>query len=203
MFKHRHELHVTASDGLEELIHQGPFPFGGLVYGGHGVEFCSGLLQDGYSAKNLIQCGASASVPSESVMDFCRAVDRYAGQEISSPQDGRPLTVQKDSVGLHGVVDDLAVSISAFEFQHLPEEVLAEHKRFPTVPVEGDFGSLAGLNIFPDDRLKHIDAHDRLPAGIYFSLVEIVAVAAAEIAQRTGRLYHQIEGQGPCQPFGV
>ena len=51
------------------------------------------------------------------------------------------------------------------------------------MPVECHFRHIVGFDILPNDGFKHLRAHLGFLAAIYFSLVEVVAVVAVEIAQ--------------------
>jgi hypothetical protein len=61
------------------------------------------------------------------------------------------------------------------------------------MPVECHIIDLVGSDIFLHEMLEHFICHPGLSSAIYFALVKIVAIAAAEVAEGAGRLEHDVE----------
>ena len=99
--------------------------------------------------------------------------------------------------------DGLPAGIFLFQVDGPPVEGEAHQERFAPVPVEGDLRNVVRGDVFPDDRLQHPFAHPGLPPAVDLRLVQIVAVGAAEVAQRPGAFEHDVESCRTCDPDGV
>lgn len=128
-------------------------------------------------------------------MYFLRPVYGDADKETAFPEEIRPLPIEQDTVGLDSVVHRFACSIFLLEFNSFPIEIDSHYKRFAAVPIEHDLIIFVGLDIGLDGLLEHFQTHAGFSPSIDLRLVEIIAVSAVEVAQRTGRLEHHVERQ--------
>ena len=128
-------------------------------------------------------------------MNVLRAVDGNADEKIVLGEEIRPLRCQERSIGLECVVDYLVLRIFLLELDGLPVEVETHDERLASVPVECDFGNVAGTEIVLDEFFKHILRHTGLPAAVQAGFVQVVTIPAVQIAERTAGLYHKIERQ--------
>ena len=203
MLDDRHELHVTAPQAFQELVNLQSAALAVLVDRGHRVERDPALLQPPQARHHAVEGGSPGLVLPVPVVDVLRSVDRDADQKIIPAEKLGPFRRNERPVRLEGVMDDLSVGILLFELQGLPVEIQAEHQRLAAVPVEGHLGHVVGPDVFPDDRFQHLQAHPRLASAVDFRLVQVVAVLAVQVAQRTARLQHDVEGHRPVDAQGV
>src|ERR1700712_4055229 len=87
------------------------------------------------SLHHAIEGTLSAAVDPVGVVDFARTIDAKANQEIVLLEKGAPVIVEKDAVGLEGVLDSLLWPAVLFDdFDGAPEEVELHQRRFAALP---------------------------------------------------------------------
>ena len=193
MLHHGHELHVAASYGLQEAVDVESASLARLADGAHGIILHAVAVQKLDSAYNLREGRGPATVTAVTVMYILRAVYRYADEKIVIPQEMAPVGGKQNAVGLYGIVHSLAARVFSLVFERLAVEVQAHEQRFSAMPVECHFIDLVCVDIFLHEMLEHFICHPGLSSAIYFALVKIVAIAAAEVAEGAGRLEHDVE----------
>ena len=139
----------------------------------------------------------------EGVVNILRTVERDAHQKVVRGEKVAPRLVDQRAVGLERILDALAVGIAPLELQGAAVEVNAEQQRLAPVPAELHDGDIVGLDVLADVAFEQLVAHHRLTAAVLRRLVQIVAVAAVEVAARAGGLEHRHEGDGGGLPAGV
>lgn len=136
-------------------------------------------------------------------MDILRSVNGDADEEAVGGEEVRPFRSHEGTVGLKRVMDDLAIGIFTLQRNGFPIEVNACQQWLSAVPVERDLGHIARADVVADDFFEELFRHYRLSAAVKRCLVQIVAVAAIQIAQGTGGLEHYVEGCGSCHLDGI
>jgi hypothetical protein len=71
------------------------------------------------------------------------------------------------------------------------------------VPIELNLRDIICLNVFTDNRLKHLFSHPRLEPSINLGFVQIIAIMAIQITERAGRLEHNVECHRATKPDGI
>src|SRR5258708_11174902 len=96
----------------------------GGVDGAQYVEIDSEQVQVPPAAHHLIESALLAAVDPVGVVELARAVDAQADEEIVFLEEGAPFIIEKNAVGLEGVLHGLAGATVLFdELNGSPEEV--------------------------------------------------------------------------------
>ena len=132
-------------------------------------------------------------------MQFTRAVDAQADQEIVGLEKGGPLLVQERAVGLQGVADDAPGGRVFFLQRHrAAEEIEPYQGGLATLPAEPDLRRARRdlrRDIVAHIGLKDVVRHPELLfVRIETFLLQIVAVGTVQIAARPVGLAHHLEG---------
>ena len=106
-----------------------------------------------------------------------------------------PLAGYQGSVSLKRVVDNLSGGIFLLKFHRFSIEVNTHDQRLASMPVECDFRDIISLDILFCEQFESILGHLRLKSIVDIRFIKIIAVLTVQIAQRSCRLYHQIESQ--------
>ena len=191
------KLHVAASDRIaEEAVDLRAAPLAGPVHDAQRIVLHARPPEHPDRPHHAREGGAPALRPAERVVNVLRPVERQPHQEAVFGEKLAPRLVHQRPVGLQRVLDPLARGVFPLERHGPAVEVPAEQQRLAAVPTEGHHGNLVGLDVLPDVELQQVVRHHRLPAAILCGLVEVVAIAAIEVAGRTGRLEHRRERYG-------
>ena len=95
---------------------------------------------------HLVEGALLAAVDPVSVMELPRAVDAETNQEIVLLEEGAPLIIQKDAVGLKSVLHNLAgLTVLFDEFDGAPEKVDLHQRRLAALPRHRYRGRAVGL----------------------------------------------------------
>jgi hypothetical protein len=153
-------------------------------------------LQRVQTGNHPIEGRLSALVDAVPVVQLARAIDRDADEEVALCQEGGPLVVDQRGIRLQRVEDPLPRRrVPRLEFEGAPEEVDAHQRRLATL--EGDHhlvGTPLRREQLADVRLVHVRRHAEPAAGIELLLRQEEAVLAIQVADRSGRLRHHVEG---------
>ena len=71
------------------------------------------------------------------------------------------------------------------------------------MPVESHLRNVVRFDIFTNYDFQHLVAHYWLSATVYLGFVQVVAIAAIQVAERPGRLEHYVECHRACEPDGI
>jgi hypothetical protein len=198
------ELHVAAPDLVaEEAVDFSAAPLRAAVHDAQRVELDPRAAEELDALLHAVEGGLAPLRAAEGVVDVARPVERESHQEAVLGKEGAPPLVDQRAVGLERILDALAVGIAPLELQGAAVEVNAEQQRLAPVPAELHDGDIVGLDVLADVAFEQLVAHHRLTAAVLRRLVQIVAVAAVEVAARAGGLEHRHEGDGGGLPAGV
>src|SRR5271163_2740328 len=102
----RYELHPLRAQLIaEEAVDSAPMLLVGGIHRTQDVEFHSMPAQLPPARHDAIEGAAFAPVDPVGVVDLPRPVDAQSHEEIVLLEEGAPVIVQKDAVGLEGVLD--------------------------------------------------------------------------------------------------
>ena len=141
---------------------------------------------------------APRPVAAVGVMQIRRAVNADPDGEVVLGKKAAPPLVKQRAVRLQ-VVDAAPAfgQVAVLESHHLPEELDTGERRLPAVPAEVHHRTRAGRDERGDVCLEHLASHpERLPGREECRLLEVVAVAAFEVADRSHWLGHDHERAG-------
>ena len=120
----------------------------------------------------------------------------YKGQVLNQIASGF-LDLTEDIVPNWKIASPDPMVTVGYKCEGLPVEILPHHQRFPAVPVEGHLRHFHRFQIRADHGTEHLLRHPGLPAAVEFRLVQVIAIITAQIAERPGRLDHQVKRQRP------
>ena len=127
------------------------------------------------------------------------AVDAQPNQKIVFLEEGAPLIIQQDAVGLKGVFHGLTGPAVLFdELDRAPEELELHQRRFASLPRHGDRGRAVRLQQLADVGLQRGLRHPVLFVRIQRFLRQKEAISAIDVAGGPARLRQQVEARwGP------
>ena len=82
-------------------------------------------------------------------MQFPRAVDRKANQELALREKLAPFVIQQDAIGLQGIRDLFSVGVSLLQLDDLAEELDAQQRWLATLPGEIDLRARLAPDVLP------------------------------------------------------
>src|SRR5262249_55654208 len=105
--------------------------------------------------------------------------------------------IECHAVRLERILDPFTVGILPLQAQHVLEPWNAEQCRLASLPRKADGLMRLRFYILANVSFEHVPAHRPvLRAGIELFLLEIKAIRAVEITQRTGRFRHYLKRAG-------
>ena len=129
------------------------------------------------------------------IVQFGWAVDRKTDQELVLRQEGTPLIIKQDAVGLQVVFNALTgFLVTLLQFDHALEKLDSQQGRLAALPGKYDRVARLRLDVLPDVQFQQGIAHARrlrLVQKILF--VQVEAVGAIQIALGTARLDHRMK----------
>ncbi len=171
----------------------GVFRIDGAQY----VELHPVALQQAAGLHDLTESPAAALVLPVEVMKFLGTIDAQADQKTVLVEKPAPFVVKQDAVGLEGVLDPGAgPGVLSLEFNGVPKEIETHEGRFAPLPCDGDLRNLVDLEKLPDISLVDFLGHPEIAARVKIFFLEEEAVITAQIADRSGRLGHDVESPG-------
>ena len=127
-------------------------------------------------------------------MQFAGAVDAQADQKIVFLEEGAPVIVEQDAVGLKGVLHDLpGPAVLLDEFDGAPEEFELHQRRLAALPRHGHLGRAVRLQQLADIGLERGIGHPVLVVRIQRFLGQEEAIRAVDIAGGAARLRQQVK----------
>jgi hypothetical protein len=143
---------------------------------------------------NPVESSSSASVHTVGVMDFTRAVDAQTDEKIVFLEKGTPVVIEKDTVGLKGVLDHLArPPILLNDLERTPEEIELHQSWFATLPSHCNLGSAVRLQQLLDVGLECMLGHALLIVRIQRFLGQKKTIFAVNIAGCAAWFRQQVE----------
>ena len=168
-----------------------------VVHGGQHVPAHPVRLEPVQPGDDAVERRLAALVDAVGVVEFARAVDRDADQEVLCGEELRPLVVDEGAVGLDRVLDDLVgPAVALDEVDHSAEELDTHERRLAALPGDRDLGVAVRLEQLPDVRLQQPVVHPERAAGVELLLGQEEAVRAVEVADRAGGLPEHVERRG-------
>ena len=133
-------------------------------------------------------------------MDFARAVDAQPNQKIVFLEERAPVVIEKDAVGLEGVLHHLAGPAVLFnQFDGAPEEIELHQRRLAALPRHRHLGRAVRLQQLPDVGLERGLGHPLLVVRVQRFLGQEEAILAVNIAGGPARLRQQVEARRRIQ----
>ena len=126
------------------------------------------------------------------VVQVLRAIDGDAYEEMVGFEKLTPLIGEQRSVGLQTVVDMVPPRITPLKRQCLLVEGDGAQQRFAAMPREEHLMLRLCLDILACEQLQQVVAHH----GIMGTGLQIIAVAASQVALAAGWLQHDVERLG-------
>ena len=193
----RDELHpLRAQLVAEEAIDRAPVVLVGGVDRAEDVEFDPVAAESPPAAHHQVKGALAAAIDPIGVVEFARTVDAQADQEVVLLEEGAPLIVEQDAVGLEGVLHALArPAILLDEFDRAPEELELHQRRLATLPCHGHLRRTMRLQQLADVGFERGLRHPVLLVRIERFLGEEEAVGAIDVAGRPARLRQQVEAR--------
>ena len=141
-----------------------------------------------------VEGGPAMLVDAEFVVEFAWSVDTDPNEEALRRKELRPSLVEQRPVCLHRVQEALVRAAARLgERDEATEEGESHQRRLAALPGDRDLGRVVGLDDLADIGLGNLVTHAETGAGIERFLVEVEAVGAIEVADRSGRLRHHVE----------
>ena len=169
----------------------------GGVDGAEHVELDAVLLEKAGSSLDLVEHGSSGAVVAVRVVQLAGAVDAQADEHIVFRQEGRPLIVEKRTVGLDGALDLPALGQGvAFDVERASEEVQPHERGLATLPRQGHERHALRVDGLANERLGDLIGHALVAARVERRLLEKEAVVAAQVTARPGGFGHDVESVG-------
>lgn len=175
-----HHQGMVGVDGVDRAQHVGVDPV---------------LLQHPQAAHDLVVGAAAGLVHPVVVVEFARAVDADADQELLPGQERTPRVVQQGAVGLDRVLHLLSRPLEPLGQGHgVLEERQATQGGFTALPADRHRAVGLGVQEVGQPRAQRVVGHG-LRLGLPQHLLgQEEAVGAVEVARRPGRLGDQREG---------
>ena len=178
----------------EELVDAAPMMLVGGVDGAEDVEVHAVLPQLLPALHDEVEGALATAGDAVRIVDVARTIHAQSDKEVVLLEEGAPLVVEGDAIGLEGVLDALAGPAVLLDQRDGPaEEVHAHEGGFPALPRYRDAGVAMGLEQLPDVGLKRGRGHPVLLVGIECFLREKEAVLAIDVAGGPAGLGEQVE----------
>ena len=196
-FDDRNELNPLCLQFVaKEAIDRAAVFLVGGVDGAQNVEVDSVLAQLPPTPHHLIESALLAAVDAVGIVKLARAVDAQADQEIVLLEKFAPFIIEKDAVGLKGVLHGLVRPAVLFdEFDGAPEKVELHQRRLAALPRHGHRGRAVRLEQLTDVGLERVVGHPVLFVRIQRLFGQEEAIRTVDIAGRPARLRKQVEGR--------
>ena len=194
-FHARRELDAKAArDGTQAAIHLERGARHVAIDHAQQGERHFGCGQPGGGGEGAVEAGLAALGGAVAVVQFARAVHAETDHEAVCLEEGHPLIVEQQTIGLQVVLDALArFAMTRLELDHAAKEAQPHHRRFAPLPGEDDLVAGLGFDVLADVGLEQavVDARVALVRQ-QIGLVQVKAVGAVQIAQRAGGLDHDV-----------
>ncbi len=115
-------------------------------------------------------------------MNLFGPVERNTHQKSVGRKKFGPCLVDQHPVGLQRVFDMLAAGIPPLQSDRLAVKIEPQQQRLPAMPAKLHGRHLVGLDVLTDIEFQKFVAHDGLTAAVLRRLVEIITIAAIEVA---------------------
>lgn len=152
------------------------------------------LPQQLRGAEDTVEATLPALISTVKIVQVLWTIYGQADKEILLMQKLAPGLVNIHPIGLEVVLEP-HVRRTEFPLQvhDLTEKVQAQQGRLTALPGEDHLLAVLALEVLPDEGLKHLIG-DAPMSGLpeQFLLREVIAVGAVEIAERPGRLHHDM-----------
>ena len=152
-------------------------------------------LQQPGRRHHLVVRGRAAFRHPVTIMQVFGAITAQSHEKVVLLEEHSPLLGQQCAVGLQIILDPL-MGFLVFRFQRddLAEEVHPQQRRFAALPTEHHLVARLRLDVLPDVFFEQFVRHVRPIRLIQqILLVQVIAVGAVEVAQRTTRLNHRVK----------
>ena len=137
-----------------------------------------------------------AAVNPVGVVDLARAIDAQTDQKIVFLEEGPPVVIEKNAIGLKGVLDYLAgPPILLDDFDGAPEEIELHQRRLAALPRHCYLERAVRLQQLPDVGLERVLGHPLLIVRIQCLLRQEEAILAVNVAGCPARLRQQVEAR--------
>ena len=165
------------------------------VHRAEDVELHLVLLEQPDRGDHLVENRAAPPVSPIGVVQLAGSIQAQPDQKLLVVQELAPLVVQKDAVGLEGVLHRHAGRRVLLLQLHGPaEEVDTHERRLAALPGDGHLGNLVRLDGLPDVGLEHLVRHPEGATRIQPLLLQEEAVGAVQVAACAGGLGHGMKG---------
>ena len=170
--------------------------FVGRVHRAEDVDVHLVLTQMPPAAHHAVERALPAAVAPIGVVEIARAVNAQADEEVVLLEEGAPLVVEQDAVGLERVLHDLArPTVSLDEVDRAPEEVELHQRRLAALPRHRHLGCAMRFQQLTDVGLEGRIRHPVRVVGIERFLREKEAVRAVDVAGRPAWFREQVESR--------
>ena len=193
-FHQWNELDEAGTDLLEEAVDFERFLGVDPVDDCQRVEFDAVFFEQFEPVVHPFIGGIAFFIHAIGVVEFRRAVDAQADEEMVFGKEFTPFVVQQGAVGLQGVADLSATGVFLLQGNRFPEKVDSQQRRFSSLPGEGDFRHALLFDVLADVGLQYFVRHFEVFVGgeeLFF--FQIKAVFAVEITQRPDGLGHHMK----------
>ncbi len=137
-------------------------------------------------------------------MEFARAVDAQAHEDVVLGEEGGPLVGEQGAVGLKGAFDlPVGGESILLDLQRALEEVESHERGLAALPCERHVRHLLRGDGLAHERFHDLVGHALVAAGVERGLLEEEAVVAAQVAARPGGLGHDVECGEGCFAHGA
>jgi hypothetical protein len=136
----------------------------------------------------------SATVDPVGIVDLARTIHAKPNQKTVLLEKGAPVVIEKDTVGLKGVLDHLArPPILLNDLERVPEEIELHQSWFATLPSHCNLGSAVRLQQLLDVGLECMLGHALLIVRIQRFLRQEKTIFAVNIARCAAWFRQQVE----------
>lgn len=154
------------------------------------IEINTVLAELAPSPHHPVEGALSAAV---GVMDLARAIDATSNQKLVFLEEGAPVVIEQDAVGLEGVLHNLAPpAVLLDEFDGPPEEFELRQRGLAILPSHGYIRSAVRLQQLPDVGIEGGLGHPLLVVRVQRLLRQEEAIFAINIASGADRLRQQV-----------
>ena len=157
----RNELHPLGAQLVaEEAVDPPPVVLVGGVDRAQDIEFDAVPLQCPPTLHDAIERASLAAVDPVRIVEFARPIDAQTDQKIVLLEEGAPFVIQKDAVGLKGMLHDLICPPVFFhELDRVAEELDLHQRRLSALPRHRDLGRPMRLEQLTDVGLERRRRH--------------------------------------------
>ena len=131
-------------------------------------------------------------------MEICGTIDTHANKKLIVSQKAPPGVIQERSVGLKRILNLPAIRIFCLQANDIFKVGNTKECRLPTLPCELYFVAWLSLDVLLDVPFQSLGSHR--PArmklairGVVVFLLQIKAVAAIQVADRSDGLCHDVK----------